>query len=164
MNDTEALLSQLRDIQAPDVSMMPAPGWWIVIAIVLAMCVLIWRMYQRYQALSWQREAKQALEHLREQASHSTVRESLASLSILARRVALAARPRAQVASLQGRAWLQELDTICGKPLFMSGYGKLLDQGPYQPETQLDRKDLDALFDVVEELIQSAASAKSEAS
>lgn len=164
MNDTEALLSQLRDIQAPEVSWVPAPGWWILVAVLLAMAVLIWLWYKRYQALSWQREANQELERLRGQASHSSVRQSLAGLSTLVRRVALAARPRAQVASLQGQAWLQELDDICGKPLFVSGYGKLLDQGPYQPETQLDAKDLDALFNVVEELIRSASSSKPAAS
>lgn len=157
MNDTEALLSQLRDIQAPEVSIVPALGWWIMLILLVVSMVLLWQMYKRYKSLSWQREARQELAGLRKKASQREISHTLADLSTLVRRVALATRPRAQVASLQGQVWLHELDDICGKPLFSTGYGRLLDQAPYKPETHLDAKDLDAVFDVVEELICSAS-------
>lgn len=156
MNETDELLSQLRDIQAPEVGLMPAPGWWLMIAALLLMAASAFFLYRRYQRRSWQREARATLDRLRKEAENSPVKQSLSEISTLVRRVALVARPRATVASLQGEAWLNELDDICGKPLFKTGFGKLLDQGPYQANPQLSNDDLNALMDVVAELIDAA--------
>jgi hypothetical protein len=69
----------------------------------------------------------------------------------------LVARPRAEVASLQGKEWLDELDAICGDSVFSSGFGELLSQGPYQRDVHLEDADMQALLDVVERFIKSAA-------
>lgn len=156
MNDSEALLSQLRDIQAPPVSLIPAPGWWILLAVLALLLVLVYQFYKRYQKRGWQREARATLSRLRTEADERPVAKSLSALSRLVRRVVLAARPREEVASLSGKAWLDELDDICGKPLFKDDFGKLLEQGPYQPSPQLSSDDLQALMDVVAELIEAA--------
>ncbi|MFK7861118.1 MAG: DUF4381 domain-containing protein [Granulosicoccus sp.] len=156
MNETEALLSQLRDIQAPDVSVIPAPGWWILLAACLLSGLLFYLMSSRYRRRGWQREARATLDRLRVEAGNASVSQSLSGVSQLVRRVVLVARPREEVASLHGEAWLDELDEICGKPLFKAGFGKLLEQGPYQQNPQLSIDDLHALMDVVAELIDAA--------
>lgn len=156
MNETEALLSQLRDIQAPSVGLIPAPGWWVLLLVVLLVALLLHRIYRRYRLRGWQREARATLDRLRTESDNKPVAQSLSAISRLVRRVAMVARPREQVASLQGEAWLVELDEICGKPLFKGGFGKLLEQGPYQPSPQLSADDLHALMDVVAELIDAA--------
>ncbi|MFK8083759.1 MAG: DUF4381 domain-containing protein [Granulosicoccus sp.] len=156
MNDTQALLSQLRDIHAPEVGLLPAPGWWIVLLVCVLIGWMLFRAFNRYQQRGWQREAKATLDRLRKEADKAPVAQSLSATSRLVRRVVLATRPREAVASLQGDAWLDELDDICGKPLFKMGFGKLLEQGPYQASPQLSHDDLNALMDVVAELIDAA--------
>ena len=156
MNSTENLIAQLRDIHTPEVSGLPAPGWWIVAIAVLLVAVAVYFQVRRHQRKGWQREARAELHRLRSQMGAATVSESLSGVSRLVRRVALAARPRANVASLQGDAWLAALDDICGKSLFSNGFGQLLEQAPYQPAPQLSDNDLEALMDVVAQLIDAA--------
>lgn len=156
MNESQELLSQLRDIQTPHVSAIPALGWWLVLAGCLLLLWLCYAQYKRYQRLGWQREATAELSRLRAQAGDVPVAQTLSATSKLIRRVVLAVRPRAAVAPLQGEAWLQELDDICGNSLFSEGFGKLLEQGPYQRDPKLGKDDLNALMDVVNTLIKSA--------
>ena len=156
MNDTEALLAQLRDIQPPAVSMMPAPGWWILAVFCLFLGAVFFYLYRRYQRKGWQREAFLELEQLRSGLGTVPPAKTLSSASTLVRRVVLAARPRSDVASLHGEAWLNLLDNICDKPLFKDGFGRLLETGPYQANPSLGENDLDELLDVVAELIKAA--------
>jgi len=155
MNSSEALLSQLRGIQAPDVSAVPAPGWWLLAVIALLVAVALGFLARQYKRLAWRREARAELERIRSQVGRVNASESLSGVSRLVRRVALVARPREDVASLEGDAWLAALDDIGGNSLFSNGFGQLLDQGPYQPDPQLDEQDLEALMDVVAKLIDA---------
>lgn len=156
MNSSEELIAQLRDIKAPDVSGMLAPGWWFLAGAVLLVAVALFFVARLYKRRAWQREARAELALLRSQMGTVKVSDSLSGVSRLVRRVALAARPREDVASLQGDAWLAALDDIAGNSLFRNGFGQLLEQGPYQPDPQLDEHDLEALMDVVAQLIDSA--------
>lgn len=156
MNDTQDLLSQLRDIQTPAVSFMPAPGWWVVLGIAILLAFCAYRLRKRYQRRGWQREARLQLKQLRAQAGSVPVSQTLSAASRLSRRVVLAVRPREDVASLKGEAWLAELDAICGNSSFRQGFGNLLEHGPYQANPSLGHDDLNALMDVVSELIDSA--------
>lgn len=159
MNNADELLAQLRDVQAPPVSAIPAIGWWVVVLIcVLALVSLVWFFTQRYQKRGWHREAKEQLIAIRAVAGKQPVNQTLSAASKLTRQVVLAVRPRTDVASLHGQAWLAELDSVCGKPLFADGYGNLLELGPYQRTPQIAQHDLDELLDVVDVLIDSAAS------
>jgi len=110
VSQSEELLSQLRALQPPDVSRMPAPGWWLVL-LVFSVCLCIaWYLYRRYQRGGWHRQAMAELNRLRAQVPTESTPRVLATASRLVRRVALVARPRAEVASLQGKEWLDELD------------------------------------------------------
>lgn len=156
MNETEALLSQLRGVQAPEVSTIPAYGWWILAALVIALIYLAYRIYKRHASRQWQREARAELLRLRMQAADAPVAQTLADTSRLARRVLLLAQPREEVASLHGEAWLVRLDQVCRKPLFTLGFGRLLEAGPYQREPAVSATDLNALFEAMDDLIASA--------
>ena len=156
MNDTDDLLTQLRDIQPPGVGIMPAPGWWILVVLGLLLGAVSFYLYRRYQRKGWQREAFLELEQLRSGLGNVPPARTLSQTSTLVRRVALAARPRSDVASVHGEAWLNLLDSIVGKPLFKDGFGRLLETGPYQANPSLGENDLHELLDVVAELINAA--------
>ena len=136
--------------------MMPAPGWWILAAFGLLLGAVSFYWYRRYQRKGWQREAFLELEQLRSALGDVPPARTLSSTSTLVRRVVLAARPRSDVASLHGEAWLKLLDSIVGKPVFRDGFGRLLETGPYQANPSLGENDLNELLDVVAELINAA--------
>ena len=156
-DDTQALLSQLRDIQTPQVSAWPAPGWWLLsgaIALVLIIA-FIWRGNRR--RAGWLRQARAELLAIEQAMGEVPATQSLAALSQLTRRVVLARSPRTKVASVQGEAWLELLDKLCGEPVFTQGYGKLLASGPYQQSSACGEEELAGLTDAVERLIDAAA-------
>ncbi len=158
MNDTDsqALLDQLRPVQLPDVSPWPAPGWWVVLAVLLALLCIARHLRRRHQARLWQREAVAELRRIRALSSEQPVNQTLSECSKLARRVLLSVLGREKVAGLQGRAWLDALDAVTGRALFAAGFGRLLETGPYERAPEVEQHDLDSLFDAMEELIRAA--------
>lgn len=161
MNDTEELLSQLRDLQLPPVSALPAPGWWLLGVGIVLLGVFAFFSYRRFQRYGWQRQARSELGVLRAQVGDVPVSQSLSALSKLVRRVALVARSRQSIASLHGEDWLRELDDICGREVFKNSFGKLLENGPYQKNPDVRDEDLHTLMDHVDELISAAAKTQS---
>lgn len=159
-SDAEKLLEQLRGVRAPDVSVWPALGWWLLLLLLALSAVIGLILLRRHRQRLWLREARTELRHLREQASRQPVARSLAGCSRLARQVLLASHPREAVAGLQGEAWLRALDETCQRPVFANGFGCLLETGPYQRDPKVSPHDLDALFDAMDELIRGAAQYK----
>ena len=104
MNETEELLSQLRGVQAPEVSAIPAYGWWILAGLLIILSYLGYRIYKHYASRQWLREARAELLRLQTQVHDTPVAQTLADTSRLARRVLLVAQPREEVASLHGEA------------------------------------------------------------
>lgn len=150
MNEQEALLAQLQDVRLPSVSHWPAPGWWLLAALAVALLAagFAWRRHRRQQY--WLYEADMALAALRNELSSTPAADILARASVLVRQLLLLVEQRSDVAALQGEELLDTLDSVCGKPVFSKGPGRLLASGPYQrsPETQLE--ELFALLDVVD--------------
>lgn len=163
MNETDrqALLDQLREVQAPDVSAWPAPGWWVLLVLAVLLFLLARYGYRRYLAGRWRREATAELRRIRSQSAQQPVSQTLAECSRLTRRVLLKVLGREKVAALQGRAWLDALDSVAGQPLFASGFGKLLEAGPYQRAPEVGQHDLESLCDAIEELIRAAGHRRS---
>ena len=98
MNPDQASLDNLRDIveQVP-VSWWPlAAGWWVLGAVLLVVIALIvfWRV-QQWRSNAYRRAALGELESA----------ASVAEISEILKRTALAVFPRAEVASLSGAAW-----------------------------------------------------------
>ena len=107
MTNDPASLQNLHDIVVPPpVSFWPpAPGWYLVAGLLLLLIlVLLLRVVIRYRRNAYRRAALAKL------ASAS----SLPQIATLLKRVALAAYPRTQVASLTGDAWLNWLAESSG--------------------------------------------------
>ncbi|MBF0185278.1 MAG: DUF4381 domain-containing protein [Magnetococcales bacterium] len=129
----------LKAIHLPDPPSWwpPAPGWWWLSAglILFLLFALFFSYYRRKTTL--RRLALQALQRsVASAVQHQDDQRLLSELSILLRRVALAATQqtaRAAVARLTGEAWLQFLDQDWPDKPFCQGIGRLLIVFPYQP-------------------------------
>ena len=108
-----AVTEMLAPLRTPEaVSWWPlAPGWWLVIALVLLGLTFAayqgWRYYQRGAVL---RDAKALLHRLEEQLDDP--RQCLAQTNALHRRVGLALGERRDCAGLTGREWVDFLNGL----------------------------------------------------
>jgi hypothetical protein len=137
MNSPAQTGLQLRDIHLPGPPDFwpPAPGWWLLTAVVLALAawggMLAWRQIkirrQRSRILA-------LLEQMERSSPAAATPEFLAQLSGLTRRLALMRFPRQEIASLTGQDWLRFLDGTGGEGQFSQGPGRVLAQGPYMRE------------------------------
>lgn len=137
MAGTTSTALELRDIHLPDpVSWWPlAPGWWILLALILVITVAIflYRQYRKKQALKKQLMVEfEIICHRFKKEKNST--ELVQSLSTLLRRACISFYPRSEVASLTGEAWLQFLDDTAHEKLFNTGHGKIISTAPYLSE------------------------------
>jgi cbb3-type cytochrome oxidase subunit 3 len=117
-------LAQLKDIHLPNpVGFWPlAPGWYVLsIFILFLMCLFAFWLHKRHRHAVAKKQALKLLAHYQKQ--HEKASTTAAHISELLRRVALVYYPRAQVASLQGDAWLQ----------FLNKTGKGIDFNPIRP-------------------------------
>lgn len=132
----------LRDIHLPGVIPFwpPAPGWWILTALVLVSVLGGWWSYRRYQdrQRSATRLARVQLQQIvsRYEADRNAL-ELVSELSILLRRLSISLFPRTEVASLTGQAWLEFLDRQSGQSHFSNGSGRLLSEAPYRREVSV---------------------------
>lgn len=148
-------LSQLHDIHLPArISWWPpAPGWWLLLAIALLAVGVLYAVHRLRNRNHWRRFALMELTRLREQhaSQHFAPRAVVSELSILLRRVAISRFPRAEVAALNGDAWLVFLDRGLGEnAAFQSDAGRLLTSVPYRPEMAIDPSTLSAVFALAE--------------
>ncbi len=150
-------LSQLRDIHlpAPISWWPPAPGWWLLAGLIVAILIGLFVWYRRRQRDIWRRIALAELAHLRQQyAAHPTAAHNIiAELSVLLRRVAISCFSRAEVAMLSGEKWLAFLDRNLDESLFQSELGRLLAVAPYAPHTTITPQALHGLFTMCESWI-----------
>lgn len=118
----------LRDIHAASAPSWwpPAPGWWLLFAIVLvaAAIVLTLRLRRRRRA----RAIARLFDDTLAQAGSSTAQ--IAAMSELLRRAARRRDPNAD--TLQGEDWLRFLDAGLKAPVFASGMGAVLVEGAFR--------------------------------
>ncbi len=142
-------LSGLRDIHLPrpPSSWPPAPGWWLIALLAIAAVVV----GARLGFLAWRRgrprrAAMRAMAQLRNRFHSGEAPQVLsAELATLLRRAAMNRHPRAQVAGLTGRDWLEFLDD--GEHHFSEGVGRCLLSAPY---ARAEGVDVEALLSVCE--------------
>ena len=124
-------LVELLDLLEPVPEPPPVPLWpqtagWIWLGLALA-AVLFWlarRWHLRRRANAYRRAALTAL---------AEAGDDPARLAAILRRTALAAYPRAEVAGLQGEAWLAFLDRTYDGIGFREGPGRAVAVAPYAP-------------------------------
>lgn len=113
--DTPAALQPLRELPLPaTVSYAPQTIGWLFVAVLLIalLAAFAWRAWRRYQRARYRREALAELAHIEANLNDDATRTAaLSGIGPLIKRTALAAAPRAQVASLSGTAWLDYLRT-----------------------------------------------------
>jgi len=138
MNPTATTALDLRDIHgaASPALWPPAPGWWLVALIVLALLLMgaVW-LHRRWLRRRDRNEILSELDALSHCSSGEHTADCIARLSALLRRLALRRYPRAQVAPLSGNAWLQFLDDTGGAGGFTRGAGRVLEDGAYRPDS-----------------------------
>jgi len=156
MNEKEALLEQLRDIELPHVSQTPALGWWLLLLLLLLIILLFVYLWHKRKTTLWHRQADEQLQAIRESVGRKPSTAILTRCSELARQVVLAVDQREQVAHLHGDAWLAKLDDICARPEFSQGMGQLLLDRPYQKQPSVAKRDLDELLESMQVLVNSA--------
>lgn len=155
--ETEDPLSQLADIHLPAAVPFwpPAPGWWLLAAILLAAGLFLgYRYYKKWQeqqrlkrALAELEQAIQVFRQTPEDDPQQQNRQGLAllySVNSLLKRVALVHHPLSDIASLTGQAWLSFLDDTGRSDDFSRGPGKVLAEGEYRPTFDADSE---ALYD-----------------
>ena len=150
----------LRGLHLPEpVGWWPlAPGWWVLLAMLVVASVLLMRAWLRRRARSAAR--RRALRQLEESraayAYHGNPVVLGAEVSELLRRTMLAYAPRSEVAGLTGDAWLEWLDRDLDIPRFRDGAGRSLLELPYRnPETLSGDLDVDGLLAAIRERLQT---------
>jgi ABC-type nickel/cobalt efflux system permease component RcnA len=153
-------LDRLHDIVLPGPVPWwpPAPGWYVVAALVVVLGVwAMWRWWRQWRANAYRRAALAELEQLVAQ-SHDPSRRvvALQALPELLKRTALAAFPRDEIASLSGPAWLGFLDHTGGGRDFTSGPGALIPEIAYIPRytEHLDQAQQEAVIQCVRRWIR----------
>lgn len=141
--EAEDPLSQLADIHLPAAVPVwpPAPGWWVLAALLLCGLALLgyvqlrrWQQRQRLaRVLQELAQARSAWSKADAAARNAAGLALLYAINSLLKRVALLHFPAAQVAPLAGRAWLAFLDAQGGTQEFSQGAGQILADGEYRP-------------------------------
>jgi len=145
--DTSQLLEQLQDIHgAGDPSWWPpAPGWWVLAVLLLAVLVVAGRILSR--ALQTRRRRRLYLAEVerlqREFDPERNPRDYLAGLNRLFRVVAMKAFPDTACASMQGEDWVTFLRSLLPGAADTSSLTALA-HGPYEAAPSFDR---DALLE-----------------
>lgn len=112
-------LAQLQPLRTPEpVSWWPpAPGWWLLGALLLALaCWAGWWCWRHYRRNAYRRQALAQLAQIRDShAEHRDTGRLLGDLNHLLKSVALRVWPRRDIAALSGERWLQFLHQHAGR-------------------------------------------------
>ena len=123
----------------------PAPGWWILAAIVLVALVALTLLLLRWwRGTAYRRYARHQLRLIHRQTTDDNEFAGFAAqASQILRRAALARYPREQVAALCHDNWLGFLDRTGRTTAFSQGAGRALVDAAYRPSA---RGDTSALY------------------
>ena len=135
------LLAQLRDIHAAPAAQAwpPAPGWWVLFAVLAFFLFLVarkglraWRRRrQRLRLLRWVDDIDARID------PRTAPQEFLEAMNRVFKAVAIQAFPHQSCARLQGEEWAGFLQqSMCNTP--DAEHLKVLALGPYQPRPVFD--------------------------
>lgn len=134
MNSDPTSLDNLRYIVVlPPVSWWPpAPGWWILAAILfIATLIIAARSWLNWRANAYRRAALSELQHA----------NSAGDVAEILKRTALCTSPRRQIAALSGNQWCHWLAETSGKAPSQSAQSALT-VGIFQESESADIGDL----------------------
>lgn len=106
MDGNQYSLSNLRDIFIPEPPPLwpPAPGVWVLLGMIFVVLLLVgWYVYSVRKRNAYRKAGLALLQNA------ATAHD----VAVVVKRVALAAFPREQVASLYGEDWIAFLDDSC---------------------------------------------------
>ena len=123
-----------------------APGWWLLIVLVIGLSVLIgWLLYRRYQSNRDKRAAKRALQQSYQAwQQHQNNQLFLQQANQILKRLCRSRLP--QGLSLSGDAWVDFLNQSATSTPFTGNNAKALSQGLYCPAEQLAELQPDAFL------------------
>lgn len=154
----------IRDIHLPDpVSWWPpALGWWLLLALVAVTVAGIFWLKRRRQLLKLRNTSMAELDAIYEAYENQCDAKRFArELSVLLRRVCISYFPTSDAAGLTGTAWLAFLDSLLSSKhnksgqKFSNGVGEVLVKAPYQHNLKTSDIDVDALYQLSAEWIDS---------
>lgn len=161
-NDSVPQTLELRDIHLPDtISWWPiAPGWWIVLASLLAFFIIVFVIKKIYVSKQLKRDINAELSLIKQQFQTTQNKSQLAkSLSALLRRTGISYYPKANIAGLTGNDWLIYLDKTntdkSKNTKFQSDIGQILLSAPYLPNDTKLKFDEAALIELCESWLLS---------
>lgn len=135
---------ELRDIHLPaDPSWWPpAPGWWLLLGIVFALvAVAVVLMRKRQRRRRWQARVMAELDaiaaHRKREPDAVRLAAEVSQLLRRASRLLDAAAP-----ALHGEDWLRFLDQPLDGTDFSDGVGRVLLEGPYRRNLDIDAEAL----------------------
>ncbi len=129
MNEAEALLSTLRDIQEP--AAPTGVSLWLIAANVVALLLLILALLARWHRLreGWRIEARRTIK----QARQMNPGAGLLQLASLLRQILI--HRQEPVQDLDGQAWLATLDEHFSTDWFTVHEGRLFGDALYRPSS-----------------------------
>lgn len=130
----------LRDIHlAEQAGYWPlAPGWWILIVLLLVGGMWLSRVLRRRARFKKSlTQISPQLSLIEEKLMREPDNEVIAALNTLLRQIAVNYYPRADIASLTGVKWLAFLDQSGDTTAFSRGVGQILGSAPYQTNGHL---------------------------
>lgn len=118
----------------------PAPGWWILLIVMLILALTLRWWLRRPRHINYWIEAQKQLKQIQEATDDHLLQ--LQQLSSLLRRMAILRFGREESASLTGRAWLELLDSAWPRDDFSQGAGVLLEDAPYRNSSESENSEL----------------------
>lgn len=141
MNPDTDLLAQLRDIQsAPEVPFWPpAPGWWLLTALAMAVLFWGWRRWMAFRAVRKRR--RQLLAALESETAvldpEKQPQDYLSVINRLLKITALRRFPEQACGKLRGQEWSRFLAAHAPDHIDSKVFS-VLEAGPYQRRTGFD--------------------------